>query len=293
MRIFSQQVLTDGLYYIGNVGAQSFLVKGKVAALVDAGMSANGPMMLEGVREFLGDEQKLEMNLLTHSHFDHAGGTPYLKKKIPGLKVYASKVAEDVFKNPKALKLIRELNKPLEDALGNGPEVFFSDLTLDGTLKEGDVIDLGGGVTVSVLEVPGHTRCSLAYWVEPFKAIMFGEAGGVPDSDGEIIVEFLTSYKLYMESLRKMSKYNPDYICLAHGGVITGDDTRGYFEKSIKATEAFRARVEEGLKALGGDREKLLETLGEEMYSTGKIGQPKTPFMINLKAKIRAVAENL
>ncbi len=292
MRIYEQCELAPGLFYIGNPVAQSFLIKGAKSALVDCGMSGNGPMMLEGVRHYLGDGKLLDFNLLTHSHFDHCGATPYLKRKIPNLRVCASKVADDVFKNPRAIELIRSLNKPLEDALGNGEEVFFTGLSVDRILKDNDVLDLGGGITVTVLEVPGHTRCSLAYWIMPQEAIAFGEAGGVPDFEGGINAEFLTSYRLYIESLNKMSKYSPKIICFAHGGAATGDDAKGYFERSISSTVEFRKRIEEGLGKTP-DREKLLEMLGEEIYSTGRIGQPRRPFMINLKAQIKAVAEDL
>ena len=46
----------------------------------------------------------------THSHYDHASGTPYCREKWPEVKVYAAAYAKRVFERAGALKTIREMN---------------------------------------------------------------------------------------------------------------------------------------------------------------------------------------
>jgi len=85
-----------------------------------------------------------------------------------------------------------------------------------------------------------------------------GESSGVPNMDGYIESEFLSDYHAYVNSLEKMAACRPKFICLPHGGILTGSDAEGYFERSAEAAHAFKTRIEQLLTSEDGDEEKIL-----------------------------------
>lgn len=285
--------VSDHIWFLGSQAMPSYLIMGREGVIIDTGVSISGPNILTGLKDVLGDTKELKYIFLTHSHFDHCGSAPFLKREIPGLRIGASKVCSEVFFNPKAVDLIKDLCRDTErsidlNAVFPGMDISFDEIAVDRVLKEGDRIDLGG-VEILVYNTPGHTRCSLGYYIIPDRAIFCGETSGVPDTMGEILPEFLSSYDDYINSLRKLSGLEVDIIGLAHGGLLTGEDAYTYFSRSIEATERFRSMIEDYLEKYE-DMERVVETIAEEQYSKGTILQAKRPYMINLRAKVKAIA---
>ena len=107
--------ICDGLYSIGHPDLPTFLLMGKTPTLFDAGMTFIAPLYLKELKTYLGDVNKLGYNFLTHSHFDHCGGAPFLKRNIKELKVGASKLAADILKKTNAINIIRSLNREYQE----------------------------------------------------------------------------------------------------------------------------------------------------------------------------------
>ncbi len=291
MRIIEKGALSEHVLYLGDLFSPFYFVTGDRIALVDAGFILNGPSILRDFRGRFGAEQGIDWNLLTHSHFDHVGATPFLKRVFPDMKTAGSPVIDDVIANPRAGALIRSLSGDTGDLTDEetGCRLSFDPFRLDRQVRDGDRFDLGGGVRATVIETPGHTKCSLAYFVEPDRALFMGEASGVPTAEGYIQSEFLSDYPAYMDSLEKMAACDPRFICLPHGGVLTDEDAEGYFQRSAEAAGAFRRRVERFLHDEGGDEEKVVARVRAEEYDSGQILQDETAYLVNLRAMVRAV----
>ncbi len=281
--------IAENLFILGNIYYPSFLIKGKHSFIIDTGISITGVSIYNDLTKYLNSPYDLEAILLTHSHFDHAGSAPYLKRKIPLVKILASPVASEVFKKTKAVELIRSLNKDFEEKMNWSENVYFDKLEVDKELNEGDVINVDENTYIEVIETPGHTRCSLSYYIPSLKAIFIGEAGCVPNLAGELIPEFLTSYSDYINSLKKLMKYDVSIIVLAHGGIYTDSDAKNYFENCLLACYSFRELVEKYLDNYS--IEETIEKLGKEIYSKGTIAQPQKPFLINFEHKVKAIAK--
>jgi hypothetical protein len=79
---------------------------------------------------------------------------------------------------------------------------------------------------------------------------------------------------------------------MAHSYMLTGEDARGYIGKSIEATKRFKKRIEDLLAILGGDPEGVVKKIFQEDYLEAQaIQQDERSYLINLKAKVKAVAE--
>ena len=290
----SQGKITEELYALGNPGLPAYLLMGKSPVLFDSGMSFMGPLYLQDLKKYLGDPNRLTTLFLTHSHFDHAGSAPFLKKNIPSLKIAAGKSAADILKRPNAIQLIQSLSKPMEEKFKSqlgGAEVTFQGLDLDRVLEDGEEIRLEDGTTIQVITTPGHTRDTVCYYIPRLKALVGGEAVGSFNRHFDVRPVFLSSYDDYLSSLEKLKNLEIDVLLLGHHYALTGD-AQEMIPKAIEATRAFGQRIEEELKAADGNQETVVKNMFQEDYVEKKLfNQDERPFLINLAAQVKAIAE--
>ncbi len=287
--------ISDELYSLGTPELPAYLLRGKIPILFDAGMTFMGPVYLQDLKKHLGDVNRLAYLFLTHSHFDHSGAAPYLKRNIPGLKIAASGQAAEIFKRPNAVELIRSLSKNLEEAFRSqtgGEDVTFGGLEVDVPLEDGQEIDLGEYL-VRVFTTPGHTRDAVSYYVPRLKALICGEAVGGLNRNFGVRSVFLSSYRDYLASLEKLSRLEIEILLMGHGYVLTEEEARGMVPRVMEETKSFKERIERELVRHHGDQDAVVETIFQEDYVEKRIiAQDERPFRINLKAQVKAIAEN-
>lgn len=120
--------------------------------------------------------------LLTHGHFDHVWGVKAVKEAT-GAKVYISPADVDLIsgKGP-FFAAMQQVLKPFE---------------ADELISQGDTIE-GAGLTLKVLDCPGHTKGGLSFVVEGENAVftgdtLFRESIGRTDFPGGSIEELMDS----------------------------------------------------------------------------------------------------
>lgn len=287
--------VSDGIYALGSPAYPAYLFMGNPPVLFDAGMTFMGPVYLQDLKKYLGDANRLAYNFLTHSHFDHSGAAPFLKRNLPGLKVAASKLAAEVFKRPNAIQLIQSLSKGMEEKFKSrigDVDVTFRGLELDRTVEDGDEIELGDGIKIQVIATPGHTRDAVSYYIPRLKALVAGEAVASLDRDLAVRPAFLSSYNDSLTSLKKLQNLEVEFLLMGHGYFLTEGDARGIVARGIEATQAFKKRIEQELDLLKGDQEEVVKKIFQEDYVEKKlIQQDERPFLINLTARVKAIAE--
>lgn len=160
--------------------------------------------------------------ILTHSHFDHAGGAHILKKR--GVKLLASKEAA------------ASVAAGDERCCGYLYHKTFHPVEVDQVVADGEVLHLLG-LDIEVIYVPGHSMGCTAYAFnyEGKKLMISGDLigtllGGDFGWGGSIDFD----KKVYTESLRIFAKRDMDIMLPGHGLI--------YFHKP-------RYRVEEALNA--------------------------------------------
>ncbi len=275
--MFSQKgEFRDGIYLLNIAEVPVYLIKGSKNYLVDAAFTFMGKQIIDDL-ENLGIEP--HYLLLTHSHYDHIGAAPILKGKYPSLKVVASRRTAEILKKPRAISLIKDLEKEAERVFGVRGTEEFEAFDVDITLGEGD--SLG---EFFVIETPGHTRCSVSF-VFPQKGIIFvGDAAGVIE-EGYIRPQFLSDYNQYVSSLEKIMEYSDLSLALGHGGIFPRG--KEFLENSLKRTREFRHQILKYYEELG-DMEKVAQKIFREEYQTLGLKQPPQAYMINLRAMIKA-----
>jgi glyoxylase-like metal-dependent hydrolase (beta-lactamase superfamily II) len=286
--------ITRDFYALGSPDFPVYLLKGKQPVLFDAGMTFMGPRYLDDLKASLGDPAKLAYLFLTHSHFDHSGAAPFLKRNIPGLKVAASRLAGEIFKRPNAIKLIQTLSQGMEekfrDQIGDR-DVAFQSLDLDRTFEDGEMVELQGGTRIQVLATPGHTRDAVSYYIPHLKALVAGEAVGIVDRKSAIRPVFLSNYDDYLASLEKLRALEIQILLFGHLYFVV-EDAQEMIARAIESTRAFARRIEQELDAAAGDQEAVVQKIfQEDLRERDRMGMEDRPMLLNLTAQVKAVGE--
>jgi glyoxylase-like metal-dependent hydrolase (beta-lactamase superfamily II) len=290
----SKGKISEQFYALGNPALPAYLLVGDSPILFDSGMTVMGPLYLQDLKKYLGDPNRLTHLFLTHSHFDHAGSAPFLKRNLPRLEVAAGKAAADIFKRPNAIQLIQSLSKPMEEKMKSQTgnlDLTFRGLELDRVLEDGEEIELEDGTQIQVVATPGHTRDTVCYYLPKLKALVGGEAVGTFDRHSNVRPVFLSSYDDYLASLEKLKPLKVDLLLLGHFYALTAD-AQDMIAKAIQATLAFGKRIDAELAAQGGNQEAVVKKIFQEDFLEKKlINQEERPFLINLTAQVKAMAE--
>jgi glyoxylase-like metal-dependent hydrolase (beta-lactamase superfamily II) len=288
--------INDHIHVAGNPYYPGYVMQGSQKSLmVEAGMNLMGPLYMKDINAILGDSQKLDFLFVTHSHYDHLGAVPYLKRMIPGLGIGAHERVSALMHKDSVIAMMNRLSDVqrgfFKDITGD-EDVTITPMATEHVLKEGDEIGLGG-LTCRVYEVPGHTKDSLAFYFPEIRTVFTGEAAGVPEGrEGNGIQAcFLNSYDDYITSLEKIISLRPQCLCLGHGWVFTDDDAADFLRSSLDATPVFRALIESYLDQAHGDMEQATLTMAIKDYDErGVIMQERSAYLTNLIAQVRLIA---
>ncbi len=152
------------------------------AALVDAGGGREQTRLLNHLTTVGVLPAQIEYLLLTHCHYDHAGGAHSLRKHL-GCPAHIHPCPVD---HP-----LRELRQTL----------------------------LLGGRTITALHIPGHSPGSLAYLIESEgKRVVFAQDVHGPLDP----VRLRSNRTDYLASLERLLALNADILCEGHYGIFRG-----------------------------------------------------------------------
>ena len=163
----------------GKTATRVFFVRGgEKTALIDSGLYGGLPSLKQAFEELGVKRQDLDFLLLTHEHMDHVGNNGWLKEEtgceILGHSARADRVADNMLNAKSIVHAFPEgenfdLNEEYLDWMGptEGP--------IDKFIKDGDVIDLGNGVELEVVEVLGHSMAEVGFFERSTRTLIIAD----------------------------------------------------------------------------------------------------------------------
>ena len=268
-------------------GDSAFLLDdGKTAILYDSGFAFTGNKVAENIKSVLGDRE-LNFIFLTHSHYDHALGSVYVKKLYPNAKIVAGEYATKIFLKDSAKAVMRDLDKKFSIKCGiNEYEDLIDKLSVDISVIDGDKIKAGDMLFTAIV-LPGHTKCSIGYYLESEKLLLGSETIGVYTGE-DVLPSYLVGYQMALDSISKIEKLDIEKILAPHYGVLTLEQTKKYLQNARKNAVETANKIVEIIKNGGSDEDainyfmnKYYVGYAKEIYPIDAISL-NTTIMVNL-----------
>ena len=169
----------------------AYLIYGKQICLVNSGISSAKEIIFDYIQKTRRDPKEISLLVHTHSHADHIGLSAEIKK-VSGCKV-AAHAAEKAWIEDIELQYRERPTATFRSYVQHSAGVNL-------VVKDGDTLDLGGGLTLEVIHTPGHSSGSVSFLFPEDGALFSGDAippvGGLP-----IYADIFAAIK----SIRKLS----------------------------------------------------------------------------------------
>jgi glyoxylase-like metal-dependent hydrolase (beta-lactamase superfamily II) len=224
--------------------------------LFDSGIAdAYNDVVLPYLAEIGASDAELTTVVSSHADFDHVGSNRVIRDARPEVRflAHAADIAE--IEDAEAMIVDRYGEFAGEHGMPSSPETdaFVRSVTLttsvDESVAEGDVITVGG-MALTVLHVPGHSRGHIALWEPRRRLAIIADAAldaALPTVDGD--AAFPPTYRdlaPYRATIERLRKLEPTMVVTGHFPVLTGEDVGAFFDRS----DSFTRLVDEQLAAL-------------------------------------------
>jgi len=217
--------IKHNLWQVGGWGltdpsdAAVYLVRfGDKAALIDSGSGRNHPQLTRNIAECLQSPVQLEYLLLTHCHYDHAGGAHAVRDQY-GCRIVAHELDASYLESG---------DNRVTGAARVGARL--EPLTVDIRLQGQESTLVIGSGTMTAIHCPGHSPGSVVYTTNiDDQLILFGQ-----DVQGPIHSEFLSNEQQYLDSLARLLDLEADVLLEGHFGIIESrPEVRAFIENCI------------------------------------------------------------
>lgn len=246
-------------------GDSAFLIDdGKTSVLYDTGFAFTGYKVAENIKKQL-EERSLDYIFLTHSHYDHALGSVYVKKIYPNAKIIAGEYAAKIFAKPTAREVMRGLDRKFAEKNGiTEYEDLIDELKADITVTDGDIIN-AGDMAFTVAALPGHTKCSIGFYLSENKLLLSSETLGVYGGNDTVVPSYLIGYGIALSSIDKALSLDIESILLPHFGILEKDMALRYLDLAKKSAVSTAEEIAAILKR-GGSKQEAMEYFKNKFY---------------------------
>jgi glyoxylase-like metal-dependent hydrolase (beta-lactamase superfamily II) len=244
--------ITERIEFLGRPELCSYLVKGDTYALLGGAMAHVTPDVLTQLTNLEVDLERIRHLVILHSHYDHLGMAPYLARKWPWLTVAISKVGARILKNQKALKVIQGYNNSIVKTAHGAGQIEPLNLAKEGfpihrIITGGMELDLGNRVKLQIIDVPGHSVCSIAaYFPKEYALFPSDSIGSLTEE--RILPMGSSNYDDFQLSIETLSNVHTEIVCLEHFGALTPPEGIAFCERVKKEATDFRKEMIDAYK---------------------------------------------
>jgi len=267
------QKLSEQIFILGNHYFSTYLIIGnRISALIEPGISSTANLVIDQIKSLGTDPSSILKLILTHAHADHVTGAPKLKNLMPWIVVSGSADTIRLLKKEKVKELFIREDQDISSRLkilhnADAPESLRDSLNnlVDETICPGQRIDLGG-VSLEVINAPGHCIGGLAFWEPEKKALFCSDYLGFFLPFDRFVPNFYVEFQDYMTTFESLAKLHPYLVCPGHCGAYFGEDAISYVDRSRKEIEWIYHRVLENNESPNLMDESLRKELFDRYY---------------------------
>ncbi len=230
-----------------------YFIKGQRNAIIDTGTTQSPREDIAPALSALGlSIADIDMVLNSHGHFDHAAGNAAVKE-ASNAKIFIHK--DDVFFLEDHERCFQQYLAPAVEAI-RGKEFFEEEkanfikrageeVTVDRKLEDNDHIDLGDGIELRVIHLPGHTSGSVGYYWKKEGILFSGDAvPGLHSEGGRLPI--IWDLPRYEKSLERLQEIPIKILLCAHhyrglnlppSPIKRGEEVRQYLQDSQQAAK--------------------------------------------------------
>lgn len=213
--------IMPNVYQLADKGANVILIVEEELTLVDTALPGSSAHITDFIRSLGRSVEEISLIIITHNHFDHAGGLAELTK-LTGAKVAVHQADIAVVDDPPTYPgVIRGLLRvPFLSTLRQ--RFLLSPDVVDIQLEGGEVLKPLGGL--NVVHTPGHTPGSISLFSPQHKLLIIGDAVG-KRRRGLRLPPRMASADLTqaMDSVEMVAQLDFDVLCFGHGRPLTGN----------------------------------------------------------------------
>ena len=261
-----------------------YLLRGsRRTLLIDSGLSGSPQaVLLPGLAAEGLEPAQLTDCVITHADCDHCGGDAALRSTCPHVHLHAPAGDRALIEQPE--RLMRERYEAYEARHGVGYDLETKDwiaqtsgsaTPVDGVLRAGDTLDLGGA-TLDVVPLPGHTAGHLGLHHVEQRTLYLGDAllgHGEYALDGTLHAppSYLT-VRGYLATIERVRALRPERLMFAHREVVQGQAVAPFLNGCVRWVREVDAAVQRSVQRSGGAT--LRELLDEHTTSFGTYNAP-------------------
>ncbi len=241
----------------GKTATRVFFVRGAdKLALIDSGLYGGLPALKQAFDEFGIERNELDLLLLTHEHMDHVGNNGWLKAEtdctIVGHPARADRVADNMLNARTIVHAFPEgesfdLKTEYLDWMGptEGP--------IDTFVRDGEVIDLGGGVELEVVEVLGHSMAEIGFFERSTRTLIIADPLLPPFNPVLYLYEDPNVMRATFDKIERfLDERDVQAVLFAHDEVKTAAETKALVDDCRRRVDKVEDSILTHVKANPG-----------------------------------------
>ncbi|MHB8157710.1 MAG: MBL fold metallo-hydrolase [Desulfocucumaceae bacterium] len=266
----------DSVRVLGNSHFRIYLIGSEQKILLECGVSGVVPLVKSQVEEK--SCKRVGHLVAMHAHFDHVCGIPGLQGIFSEAVTAASQKAAEVLSRLSVLERFFKEDAAMTETLqglnhtgcevGGGAGSFTppAGITVGRVINDGELWQLGTGLSVHFSLAPGHSPCGLVAYC-PEKEILFSsDSAGFPVDKKTVFPIFFDGYQAYVQTLKRMMDLPVTVLAGAHEDIINGRrEVADYLHLALAWAEEIREEIIDGLRR-GIDRETLARRIFDRFY---------------------------
>ncbi len=213
--------IIPNVYQLTLRDANIILIIEEELTIVDTGLPGSSTRIVDFICSLGRSVAETSLIIITHNHFDHAGGLAELRK-LTKAKVVAHQadISDTEGQLPYPGVVRRLLRVSLFSSLR--PALLVSPDNVDIQLTGGEVLKPLGGL--KVVHTPGHTPGSISLFSPQNKLLIVADALSERSSNPCLPHKMVgTDFRQAIDSVKEIARLDFDILCFGHGGPLIGD----------------------------------------------------------------------